>query len=423
MPLTFNPIDYTNYPFSPTFDGQHWVLARVLNDLWCFAYASAFNMPPGAFSNQPLLYKSSDSGVTWSLIDATCPVTIDNACIESFSYSPVSGRLRLAYVPNANGGHHAIEFTEFDPATPGGGWTAVENIGGGLNVYSYAPGVPRFPCIVDYLRADGSRIIVRQTVISDNAIQIIKKSAGGSWSSLAIIQETSPSPGQDCTFMSAGQRSDDTIDVFYMRVTLGVSGHGDICHVTVSSADAISSEHVIESMTTCAQASGRVDYSANGNTVAYAYAKDAISNYPNGELHVAVGDLTGDPLNPAWTAENTGFIATAATFNDVELGISFEGGNTVNVYWQTKYGSGADLKKSTRTAPGTWAAATTLYSANLNGFDLLNAFPNGVGILIEEFDSGIFQAKIQYVGPPITTGGSYIRQLARKGKQHSFMLG
>lgn len=424
MPLpTFNWIDATNFPTGPENAGrQQWLIARRENILYVMLFDS---------SQQGDLYQSLDAGVTWTLLDATVP-NGGGSQDEMYLYKGTDNLLR--YVATVFGS--VIIFTQFDPANPGSGWSGPDNIGGGFVNTQGNPSVIDSAALFEYRRSNGDIIVIHQEFGSK--VRILKNSSG-TWTSLALIDDTGA--GRVNHFFDAAVDSSGNIHLFG-----NVYKNSDICdlwHVSVSASDVVSSRHTIETgledqgfgtipagtdnpLPTTA---GRIGVSADGKTIAYTYCKNAFSRYSAPsliELHVAIGDLSSTPLAPSWTIETvvTGVNPGCLTFGaSVAVGCSYKGTNSLSVYFLTGAGGGpADLKTSDRTAPNTWSAATYVWDhtaspavnspvaagTGLDGFDLLNALANGVGILIGLFSGS--HVYTGYSGPTIiTSGGSYNR--------------
>lgn len=426
MPLpTFNWIDATNYPTGPENAGrQQWLVARHLN----FLYVMVFRVSTA----QGLLYISSDSGVSWTLLDSSLFANTGSGSGTMMLYDGTDSLLRWA--SSSRGG--TIDYTQFDPASPGSGWTGPFNVGGGFDGSNHIPSGLDSCLHFEYRRGDGSVIVAKQDTSSK--IRILKN-VSGTWTSLALIDDTGS--GRNNYLFDALQDAAGNVHLFGL-----IYKNSDICsmwHRSVSTADAVSSSHILETGledqgfgtipagtdNPASTASGRVGLSADGNTIAFAYCKNAKSRYSSPsliELHVAMGDLSSTPLAPSWTIETvvTGVNPGCLTFGaSVAVGCSYKGTNSLSVYFLTGAGGGpADLKTSDRTAPNTWSAATYVWDhtaspavnspvaagTGLDGFDLLNALANGVGILIGLFSGS--HVYTGYSGPTIiTSGGSYNR--------------
>lgn len=416
MPLpTFNWIDATNYPTGPENAGrQEWLVARHLN----FLYVMVFD----ASSTQGLLYVSSDSGVSWTLLDSSLFADTGSGAGTMMLYDGTDSLLRWA---SSNRGG-TIDYTQFDPANPGSGWTGPFNISG-FDGANHVPSVIDSCLQFEYRRNDGTIIVAKQDTSSK--IRVLKNSSG-TWTSLALIDDTGS--GRVNYLFDALQDAAGNVHLFGLTYQ-----NSDICsiwHRSVSTADVVSSAHILEAGledqgfgtipagtdNPASTASGPIGLSADGKTIAFAYCKNAKSRYSSPsliELHAAIGDLSSTPLDPSWTIEtvatgvNPGCVSSGAS---VAVGCSFKGTNDLSVYYFDGAGGGpADLKTQDRTAPSTWSSATYAWDhtaspavnspvsagTGLDGFGLLNAFTNGVGILVGLFSGS--HVYTGYVGPPI----------------------
>lgn len=430
MPLpTFNWIDTTNFPTGPENAGrQMWVVTRIGNDLYALlAAASGASLP---------LYKSADSGSTWSLLDNTLSISGPNNggglyCL--YTGTDLLIRLMTSDRPSNSGSTSLIYFNQYDPV--GLSWASTTNIGGGLPANQHGADVIDSASLFEFRRSDGSRIIAYESAAW--VVKIIKQSSGGAWTTLATIDDT----GSGRVNYLFGGIADTAGNIHLFGNVYQNSDICDLWHISVSTADVVSSRHTIESgledqgfgtvpagtdnpMSTAA---GRIGLSADGTKIAYVYGKNSFSRYSTPsliELHVAIGDLSSTPLDPSWAVETaaTGVNPGCLTFGStVAVGCSFKGTNsTLSIYYFDGAGGGpADLITQDRTAPSTWSSATFVWDhtaspavnspitsgTGLDGFDLLNAFPNGVGVLIGLFDSGSSNVYTGYIGPTIIVSG------------------
>ena len=170
----------------------------------------------------------------------------------------------------------------------------------------------------------------------------------------------------------------------------------------------------------------RCDFSADGTKLLFAYGYGTQAGFatsgstPGGAVHVAIGDISSNPLIPSFTIET----AKANTSNwdsgtTVQIAASFKGGNTANVFWLSDEDpttglatSGVgNLFHSERTGTGAWSSPDWLFnstdypglftSPTVMAFDLLNAFTGGVGILLEVYDTTTGLNYLGYSGPSV----------------------
>lgn len=430
MPLpTFNWIDATNYPTGPENAGrQQWLVTRLANDLFALLIAASGASLP--------LYKSSDSGVSWSLLDNSLNSATGlggNGLYQFYTGTDLLLRLMVSNPPGGAFSSATIYFTQFNTS-----WNTPDNIGGGFSTVQHGASSIDSGGFFEFRRADGSRIIAYQSEAFK--VRVVKRSSGGTWSSLALIDDLGGFGRVNYLFNGIADMAGN-VHLFGI-----VYSNGDICnlwHISVDAVtDTVSARHTIDTgleddgSTTptgtanpAATASGRIGISADGTKLAYAYCKNQVSQYSSPSnilLRVAIADLSSTPLSPSFTVETaaSGVNPGCLTFGaSAAVACSFKGMNDVSVYYLTGPGGGpADLKTQDRTAPSTWSSAAFIWDhtaspalnspvaagTGLDGFDLLNAFTNGVGILIGLFSGG--HVYTGYIGPTIVaSAGSYNR--------------
>jgi len=188
----------------------------------------------------------------------------------------------------------------------------------------------------------------------------------------------------------------------------------ELVHVSVSSADVVSSVHSIEqdieqmpavtnpAQPTASTENGRAAVNSDSTEIAFGYGYQT-NTFPAGagaELHVVRGDLTGDPLAPTWTVD---VIAanepkwSSGTANDVsvtydnpaKIALEYFGAGVVTVaygehalanlkvYWATQGASNkGKLRFSQFDGVSSWTAAAQLWpdpdssGVSLDGFDV-----------------------------------------------------
>ena len=425
MAIPFNWIASDRY--STTFYAQLWTVTRAGNNLYAL-------MSKTDFSGVVELHKSSDFGATWALLDNTCPITSGNLTGALDFYYALDGKLRVMYVAPPDGGG-TIKFTQFDLGSLT--WSSVTNIGGGFTQTQNAPiGGQEAAGFFEYIRGDGSRIVAYQTDPSGSGWKRVRilKEVSGTWTSLALIG------GSDPHYILFNGLADTVDNVHLLINSYDSNGTADLYHVSVAAADdSVSSLHLIDSDIednatnmqgfAASTASGRGDISGDGQTIAWAYGYT--TNYGwtagTGALRVAIADLSGNPLNPSWTIETVA-TNTAKFFNtgeSIEAAATFQGSSNLQAIWGTFYSSGpsrANIYSSDRTAPSTWTAPTAIFAAqsdgsgtivDIQGFDLLNGYTNGVGIIIDQqSNEGSSYTWIGFNGPPgisatyVSSGGA-----------------
>jgi hypothetical protein len=408
--ITFNWIASDRQ--STTYYGQLWAVAKAGNVVYALA---AKTDSSGVIE----LYESIDFGTTWSLVDDTCPISTTFLSGDLDFYYGTDGKLRIMYVDPATSG--TIQFTQFDIGA--GTWSAITNIGGGFSQTQNAPiGGQESAAIFEFMRSDGSRIIAHQATASGGWKRIrILKEIGGAWTSLALLGGSNPH------YILFNAIADGSENIHFLVNSYDSDGNANLYHCSIAAADdAVSSLTLIDSDIedngtngqgyAASSASGRADISSDGSTIAFIYGYT--TNYGwaggTGSLKVAIGDLSGDPLIPTWTIETVAS-NTAKFFSSgesVESAVSFQGGSTLKAYWATFYTSGpnrANIYSSERTAPSTWSSPDTVFAAqsdgsgtiiDIQGFDLLNGYTNGTGILIDhQSDEGSMYTWVGFNGP------------------------
>lgn len=411
MPFTPVLINNPNIDAAPG-GWQHWISGATGTTRYTFAFALIGGLQ---------LYRSTDSGASFSIIDDTnYPGAVSDSA-NVFSELIVGGGTggddlirTMMVVPRDGSPGGIIQFCEFDVGTLT--WSAVTNIGGGFNTRTHDPlGATECCGIFRHLRADGTEVVVYNTDEDAGYRRVrILENDGGSWTSLAL-RGSAASQDHYILWTGIANKCDDTVYLFVNKAhDLGGGDYTDtdlIC-ITVAADNTVSADQLIESdvedptgaagQSTASTHNGRPAISLDQTEIAFAYGYWTNSGFPSGvgAVHVGKGDLTGDPLNPTWTVEvvatntskwNNGFSNDInATYDAVGKVILeyFGSGNVhvgygddthvagkLKVYWATLDGSN-DGKIMWSEDTGSWSAAAQLWpdpdtdTVSLNGFDV-----------------------------------------------------
>ena len=410
------------------------------------------------------VYVSTDDASTWSLLNATCPIhPADN--YKLFSQF-IGGKLRVGMAEVKEVRDSAIiKFSEYDVI--GDSWSSITNIGGGFDPKSYG-GIAAQGCtgILDFKRQDGSRIVVYQCENSAEdfwQVRILKYD--GAWTELALL---SNGPEYFILFSGGINPVTDVVDIFVNQPIGTVEDpsnyiEGNMLHYSVATNDTVSSEHLVEELQELMPAvanpgqaqdsteNGRVAYSADGLTIAFGYGYWT-NTYPDGDhvevsVRVAVGDLSGNPLNPSWNVETVGTFTPKrwnnGFSNDVNVTFMDEpviyleafgsngGGNTtwcgaarhtgagagLKAYWGSRVTAGVNntskLFWSLRTAPATWVVPAILFpdpdrdTIHMDGFDIPPPFSSpSIPLVLACPLNGTATVGTPYIGQVIVSGGT-----------------
>ena len=246
-------------------------------------------------------YISSDSGQTWvsnSTIGSTRSSTPSNE--HGTHFFPVGNTLCCVTVGRgATGNDVQIEFLNTTTLA----WDDYQ-----LLAIEAADPSTSYSGSFAGLRADGSIIIAVQQVNFIGGFHSIRifKWVAGTVSEIGVVLGATP---YNYHIHNGLLDTSSNLHVLCTREDAG-DGTTDFAHFSVAAADdAISSIHIIETDveinywwahrnlgTGCQQPDG---------TLAFPYAYRTQTNYAEsedyGELHVALGDTDGDPLNPSWS--------------------------------------------------------------------------------------------------------------------------
>jgi hypothetical protein len=395
------------------------------------------------------LYVSADAGVTWTDTGQTCEAgfTLDApGKARFFFYS--GGLLNLISLIAFDGTFlwHTIDPTS--PTTIALGWTeqAQPSISG-IPIQAHLGGVSNVPTsFFAGARVDGT-ILMGSTVDTGSyfAVEIWKcTGVGGTWTSLGQMtgNHADLGDGQSEYFFEGGYFDNASnlhfYAIFWDKSTVP-SSPTDLVHGSVSAADdSLHGWHTVESAVDPVQSSGWSNHdpgsvdTSNRHAVAYSKGIDFGTGGIFGDLRVAFGDPTGDPLNPSWTLTTvvTGEIGTDYESANVFTQTIFLG-TTPWVYWVSSYPNDfADFSSTwylfrSFWNGSVWSSPEMLFDPSTDAYlislgdgyaisnmQLLRAFGGaGVGIIIDVED-----AVSAYDGPPITvSGGRYTFAYTGKG--------
>lgn len=478
MSFTVSTIDPNNIDSFPG-PWEHW----HLNSTGTTRYLFAFNRNTGRTLS---LYRSTNSGSTWTAIDeANYPgVADENGILQSqlIVGGGTGGSDLIRTCMTANGGTGIVDFCQFDVGTLT--WSAISNIGGGFNQDTHkALSATETAGVLRFLRGDGTTIVVYQcenfpiaTYGSDTGIRQVRilKLSGSTWTQLgtfaAGVYTGTPGASQAAKLQSdhyilwsGVMGADNNVHIFMNHAHVPVPDGGsfyadpngmELVHVSVSSADAVSAVHSIEqdieqmpaatnpAQPTASTENGRASIKPDSTEIAfgYGYQTNTFPAGPGAGLHVARGNLAGDPLNPTWTVDviatgepiwNNGFSndVSVSYDNPTKIALEYFGSAlttvgygehalaNLKVYWAT---TGASSKGKLRFAQNTggssWTAAAQLWpdpdssSVTLNGFDVFSDAPTVVAPVLTcpvtntGFVGQLFTATMQVSGgtPPYT---------------------
>lgn len=442
--MAFSPvsIDPNNIDAFPG-PWQHWNLSARGAVRYLFAYNSG-----AGFS----LYRSTDSGATWpAAIDVgNYPGTIsDNAIlqVQLIIGGGTAGSDLIRTCVAANRLTGALDFCEFDIGSLA--WSAITNIGGGFNTSTHDPlSATECASVQRFLRRDGTTIVVYQCETfpiaaygSDTGIRQVRvaKLSGATWTELGTFGSgvyTGTPGGSDNTHLESNHYvlwtavldGADNLQGFMNHAHVPVPSGGseytgmDLVHFSVSAADVVSAAHLVEAdieqmpavtnpnQPTASTVNGRAAVKSDSTEIAFPYGFQT-NTFPAGagaELHVARGDMSGDPLNPTWTVDvvatgepvwDNGFANDCgATYdNPAKIALEYFGGGNVTVgygehalanlkaYWATG-GTGKlrFVQNTTDPSGSTWTAAAQLWpdpdsgAVSLDGFDVYSSAPTPV---------------------------------------------
>jgi hypothetical protein len=460
--LTFPQV---NYPTAVTRDAVTGRIAQT-NGLTVYAFTIPSSDGSGFPVPGPLLArKSTDGGRAWgtpvqtSPFDASSRTGISPAVRSPIrdAFTHTDGKI---YIPwfNANnftGQPDPIEpfmLGKWDPA--GDAWGTTQTFAAPSDVLAAQIGHGSGQLLWCRIRPDGSKILLWNRCVTedDNRTRVeIYKDAGSGFVAMGSF-DLGPfgSGGGRLVLYGSQMATDGTIHTFLLGTSDGGDTH-QIYHASLSTADAISLLHLIDT----------VEVDGNGPPTYPVWNEPALSDteialgYPfqlgdprfesPNELRVVRGDLTGDPLNPVFTIDSlTATILPSPSQDSADDGIKcFYDGSILNVTWQSDYGlSMVDGNPYTRIwiaqrISGAWGSPVVLFSPP--------AYPAGpflpTNYLLVHYDvyplsgggfTGTVDVGYDATGSPnygvgyaalAAPSGSYIRQLPRRGKQHSFMLG
>lgn len=321
-------------PFSPTN-----VAATILNSAgqasqhWLLLGTGVKRYILTNASGPLIIYKSLDSGVTWSILD--------NGNYPGSQYN-TNGLIRSQLIVNGGTGDDLILTTFANPRSTSAGatiefcsfdvgaltWASITHIGGSFSQKTFESLNPTdSPSVHRFRRQDGTEIIAYQCEQSAldgfRRVRVLKLS-GSTWTLLHLYGATD----EDYILHSAVMDGSENIHLFInhalepgggSQYTSSVLGHVSIA----ASNDAISSFHVLDTdmevmpatintgQPTWSTHGGRAACKADSSEIAFGYGWQTFSQYnldgvtlgTAQELRVARGDLTGDSLNPTWTID------------------------------------------------------------------------------------------------------------------------
>jgi hypothetical protein len=322
MPFDFQTVDNTINPAQLNQDANtDTSIVKVGNALYMVAQTGE------ALTDKKttLMYKRDLSGVFWSALDtAHSPVTSSgpggNSAHSLFTYLG-----QIYFIWNAGSPAGAFRRTQFDPGTDT--WGATTN----LPFTSYQTAYGNHGKFFGRYRPDGSFILVHQSQQFDGAVYTslsnvaIEKFDGATWTNLATFDITLAQHNAGMTsdynneLQGAAMMADGTIHLFIARshdpsVLYTAFKDIDLFHVSMSTADVVSSLHLVEELIiTAAQGNangamnrgGVADLALDESEIAfpYVYRENPDIDSGVGDIHVARGDLS-TVLNPSWTIDS-----------------------------------------------------------------------------------------------------------------------
>ncbi len=421
MPLIPNWIDIPNQ-VSAMEDNTSLcdAIVRDGNNLWMAGVRLAFN-------NERPWFKSTDNGATW--VDQNLDVG-GNSPSNPPKFLPLRRvlviRQRIVHYIAASNNDNKIWWSTFDldnPTTPWSAWTSIfsgEYLASLVSDGTLWAGVRP---------SDDAIILAFQSANGFRPAVAVKKYDGSSWTSLDLIETSTYS----AVFHSGViDPASSHAHLFFNWYNTDVDDVPNLSHAAVdSSDDSITSVHQIEAAIEDAEAFGSYIHgpgAVNGTTIAFGYGKDVQTNaYGSstyGTFKVAIGDMSGDPLNPSWTLTTVNGTPDLTLdyegFKWIPCAVGFNG-FTLEAYYITPYPvalspfpSDWNIWKSSYTSswstPVKWYEPSTDTSLdshrssasdggnldNVVNFQLLGypVFTNGVGIMVD-----VGQTYAGYQGP------------------------
>jgi hypothetical protein len=248
----------------------------------------------------------------------------------------------------------------------------------------------------------------------------VKKRHEGIWTTIAEFDPTDEE--MDCQLMGACIDPDDNLHLMFARCLTYYDSPGvyDMYHASVSAIDSQSDFHLVyESLS--------LDYNLDGfagilscknSQLGYAFQPMAGDNYPaDGEFRFAIGDMTLEPLAPAWTTEEVSATHIpwsgdweawgAPYFDQGKWGVIFK---SLYPYAHGAWASSPPrLWKVQRNGPEDWADPELIYTpvdSDDRWLSVCNEFRSGVGVLFDDYAA--LDKQLAYDGPNPAGGRSIV---------------
>ena len=396
MPFTFADIDDTVNPSQMANDAN--TDTRIVS-CGSSLYAAVQDGRYSKSKSLVLMYKNSGSG--WVLKDDAnsklLRIDPDNSSSQSlFVYGT-----KLYVLACKNGsytGAPLLQLLPFDTATDT--WGSLTS----LPYKAYQSTYVNHSKFFGRYRPDGSFILIHQdskqnspSFFNLSRVSVEKLAVDGvTWTTLQTFDPGADDGSvliPDTELQGAVMASDGTIHVFLCQshsTTVDAFSDYDLFHFSISTADVISSLHLVEQHVVTngnfgsMNRGGVADIIPDGECeLAFPYAFGESDVYSTiGELHVARGNLLSDPLDPPWTIdvvsstnapEPVGYGASVAGWNANSLQVLYLCSD-LHCYWRSSYPSGPGdndrsspgppvykLWHSVRTWGGAWSVPDMLY--------------------------------------------------------------